>query len=75
MYGLSKPSMTVTLLDSAQKPLATLLVGGSNPTGDAQYVKRSDDAVVDRITAVVYDQTIFGIVVLRRSNGAGDEAW
>jgi hypothetical protein len=43
-YGLSTPSMTITLRDSAQATLVTLLVGGSNPTGDAQYVKRSDDA-------------------------------
>lgn len=43
-YGLTKPSMTITLQDDAQKTLVTLLVGGTNPTGDAQYLKRSDDA-------------------------------
>lgn len=43
-YGLAKPSITITLQDSAQKTLVTLLVGGTNPTGDAQYIKRSDDA-------------------------------
>jgi hypothetical protein len=45
-YGLTKPTMTITLSDSAKQPLVTLLVGGNNPVGDAQYVKRSDSDTI-----------------------------
>lgn len=45
-YGLTNPSITITLSDSAKQPLVTLLVGGNNPVGDAQYVKRSDSDTI-----------------------------
>ncbi len=48
-YGLVKPQFSITLFDKSNKSLVTLLVGGNNPSGDAQYIKRSDD---DRIYLV-----------------------
>jgi|GEM_PF-1566140 len=54
-YGLVPPQFTLVTLDTAQKPIDTLVIGSRNPSGGARYVQHVGDAKVYLVSESALD--------------------